>query len=133
MADFCPIGKMTMRALFLSAAVALAAPAAYATDWIAICYGQDAQYTQTIGGAGYIHVGNGDGTYNTQKLKQTYYDGKIICGSADPNAPRSADNIAEVCANKTKNTISVMYGSDVAKGLKPENATPYCNARVSVH
>ncbi len=122
-----------MRILFLAAALAALTSAANAEDWIAICYGQDVQYTQTIGGKGFFHVANNNGTYDTQKLVQSYYDGNIVCGTADTRAPRANSEVSEVCADKAKKTISVMYLNDTQHRIAPENAKLFCTARVSVY
>ena len=109
------------------------APAPVEQTWIGICFGEDTQYTQTVGGAGYFHVGNGDRTYDTQKLVQSFYDGTTICAIPDPKAPRATSAIAEVCANKTTKFISVLYQRDtVTKMVLPKNANPYCKARIDV-
>ena len=122
-----------MRVLLLAAGLAALTTAANAEDWIAVCYGQDSQYTQTVGGPGFFHVANNNGTYDTQKLVQTYYDGNVLCGTADSRAPRAMSEVAEVCADKTKKTISVMtIADDVGKKITPQNARVYCTARVSV-
>jgi hypothetical protein len=121
-----------MRWLLLAAGLALTS-AANAQDWIAVCYGKDSQYTQTVGGAGFFHVANNNGTYDTQKLVQSYHDGNIVCGTADSRAPRAMSEVAEVCADKTKKTISVMtLADDVGKKITPQNARVYCDARISV-
>jgi hypothetical protein len=119
--------------LLIAAAVLALSPAAYAADWVAVCYGQDAQYMQTIGGAGYFHLGLGDGSYSTQKLHQTYYDGNMVCGSADPKAPESAEHVGMVCADITRKAITLMYKDDLSHGKSPKDAPVYCTARVSVH
>jgi len=121
-----------MRMLLAAATLAALAPAAGAEDWIAVCYGRDAQYTQTIGGEGYFHVGNGDRTYDTQKLLQSFHDGNRVCGTADTRAPRASSGISEVCADKANKTVSVMFLSETGKRITPENATLYCQARISV-
>jgi hypothetical protein len=124
-----------MRALLIAAAVAaLTSSAAQAEDtWIAICFGQDAQYTQTVGGPGFFHVGNGDRTYDTQKLLQSFYDGKTVCATPDPKAPRASSGVAEVCANKDTKMISVMpLTTGMPKPVTPLNASPYCKARIDV-
>ncbi len=122
-----------MRTLVILAVLAATATVAQAADWVAVCYGQDAQYMQTIGGAGYFHVGNGDGTYDTQKLTQTYYDGNIVCGTADPKAPRAANHVGVVCADKTRKVISALDLDAMAHKNAAKDAPVYCNARVSVH
>ncbi|MDE2184816.1 MAG: hypothetical protein KGJ78_17525 [Alphaproteobacteria bacterium] len=122
-----------MRAFIILVAAALTACAANAADWVSVCYGQDAQYMQTIGGPGYFHIGNGDGTYDTQKLTQAYYDGNIVCGTADPKAPVGSNHVGMVCADKSRKVISVMYLEQMKQKHSPKDAPAYCNARVSVH
>ncbi len=135
-----------MRVLCLAAALTVlsstamlssAAPAANKTSagqtWIGVCYGEDTQYTQTVGGAGYFHVGIGNHRYDTQKLKQSYYDGTVVCAVPDPKAPRAESNVAEVCADRTKKTISVLYRNGTqTKTAVPHNAQLYCKARINV-
>ncbi len=122
-----------MRLLILALTLAGLGASAQAADWIAVCYGQDAQYTQTINGSGFFHVANGNGTYDTQKLVQIHYDGNQVCAVADPKAPKAMSEVAEVCADKTKKTISVMtIADDVGKKITPQNAHVYCNARVDI-
>ena len=113
-------------------APAPAKPAAEET-WIAICFGEDAQYTQTIGGAGYFHLGTGSRSYQTQKLVQTSYDGNQVCAVADPKAPHADSNVALICANLANKTISVMSDSTAeTKKVDPKNATVFCTARIDV-
>jgi hypothetical protein len=122
-----------MRLMLLAAAGLVFTASANAGDWIAVCYGEDAQYTQTISGQGFFHVANGNGTYDTQKLVQNFYDGNVVCGVVDPKAPKAMSEVAEVCADKVKKTISVMtIADDVGKKITPQNAHVYCTARVDV-
>lgn len=138
-----------MRALVLVTALAMmtgtalakpahkpAAPSAKApteTTWIAICFGEDAQYTQTINGAGYFHLGTGHRTYQTQKLVQTSFDGNQVCAVPDPKAPHADSNVALICANLTAKTILVMSDSTAeTKRVTPQNATVFCTARIDV-
>ena len=118
-----------MRAMLLMAGFAIFAAAAQAEGWMAICGGQEVQYIQTIGGAGYFHVPAGNGTYDTQKLVQSFYDGKVLCGTADPKAPRALSEVAEVCADKAKKTVAIMKFGD-KKPLTPQNAQVICEARI---
>jgi|WetSurMetagenome_2_1015567.scaffolds.fasta_scaffold218715_2 hypothetical protein len=121
-----------MRAVFLMAGLMAFASAAQAEDWIAVCYGQEVQYTQTVGGKGFFHVPNANnGTYDTQKLVQSFYDGNLLCSVADPKAPRALSEVTEVCANKSKKTIAIMNLTD-KKPVTPQNATVICEARISV-
>ncbi|HUO99222.1 MAG TPA: hypothetical protein VMU01_11165 [Rhizomicrobium sp.] len=123
-----------MRLLLIAAGFALSTCAASAEDWIAVCFGQDTQYTQTINGPGYFHVANGNGTYDTQKLVNSYHDGNMVCGTVDPKAPKALSEIAEVCADKANKYISVMtLADDVGKKITPQNSHVYCQARVSVY
>src|SRR5512142_1085982 len=131
--------EVPMRPLVLFAActlfssAALAAPPAAEKTWIAICFGEGAQYTQTIGAAGYFHVGNGDRTYDTQKLMQTYYDGNKVCAVPDPKASRASSDIAMICADRNAKTVSVLYRRDTqTKMVRPSNTLPYCRARIDV-
>jgi hypothetical protein len=124
-----------MRGLVLAAALAALSSAAQAAEqnWIAVCFGEDAQYMQTIGGKGFFHVSNGNRTYDTQKLVQSFYDGNMVCAIPDEKAPRANSGIAEICADKTAKTISVLYLRDTnAKRVIPKNATLYCKARIDV-
>ncbi len=124
-----------MRLLLAAAAFAAFSSAASAAEqnWIAVCFGEDAQYMQTIGGAGFFHVSNGDRTYDTQKLVQSFYDGNTVCSVPDEKAPRANSAVAEVCADKKAKTISVLYLRDTnAKRVIPKNATLYCKARIDV-
>jgi hypothetical protein len=110
-----------------------AAPAKGEPTWIAICLGQDAQYTQTINGPGFFHVGNGDRTYQTQKLVQSQFNGTLVCAVPDPKAPRASTDVALVCADNNAKTVSVIYARDKgAKPVTPANALPYCQARIDV-
>ncbi len=112
--------------------VAVSAPAAQAAVWTAECSGQkEIQYQQVLNGNGYLHLGQGDGSFTTVKLKQTYYDGKMVCGGTGSKA--SANQIGAVCADNTDQTIRVEYGSQLAKGVRPEKAPVYCQAQVSIN
>lgn len=124
-----------MRGLVFAAALAALSSAAQAAEqnWIAVCFGEDAQYMQTINGPGYFHVAIGNRTYDTQKLVQSFYDGNLVCAIPDEKAPRANSGIAEICADKTAKTISVLYNRDTnAKRVIPRNATLYCKARIDV-
>jgi hypothetical protein len=111
-----------------------AAPAKAAEKtWIAICFGEDAQYTQTIGGAGFFHVGTGRRTYQTQKLVQSHYDGNLVCAVPDPKSPPADTEVAIVCADLAAKTISLMSLSTAqTKRVTPQNATVFCKARIDV-
>ena len=128
---------LTALAVMVVAAVAKSKPAAppakapAETTWLSICFTEDAQYTQTINGPGFFHVGNGDHTYQTQKLVQIQFDGNMVCAVPDPKAPRASTDIALICADKNAQMISVMFRRDAAsKPVKPGNALPFCKAHI---
>ena len=113
-------------------APAPAKPAAEET-WIAICFGEAAQYTQTINGPGYFHLGTGQRSYQTQKLVQTVYDGNKLCAVADPKAPHADSNVAMICVDRAAKTISVMSDQTAeTKKVLPQNTTVFCTARIDV-
>ena len=122
-----------MRTLLLAAAFAAISSAAHAETWISVCFGQDVQYTQSVDGTGYFHVANGDGTYDTQKLVQSFHKGDVLCAVPDPKAPRSQADVAEVCADKAKKTISVLQQGDKAVPVTPANAKELCSASINVY
>ncbi len=123
-----------MRKLFIAVALALLMPMqAKAAAWVAYCYGKDTQYSQEIGGVGYLHVGRGDDTYETLRLNQTYYDGKVLCGTADPKSTQVSELIAQVCVDKPNKAISVLYLGQAAHGNPPRELSPYCDAKVTAH
>jgi hypothetical protein len=122
-----------MRRLILIAAFAVLMPGpANAAAWVAVCFGRDVQYTQDIGGVGYFHVGIGDGTYETQRLIQTYYDGNIVCAAADPKAQQISVQIGQICADKTRKVVTADFRSQAHTGPS-KDAQIYCDARVTVH
>lgn len=116
--------------LALPLCLALTAPAEAGAVWSASCTGMDVQYLQTIGGDGFLHLGNPDGSYTTIKLKQSYFNGKVVCGTSGKAGP---NQIAAVCADNQAQVIRLVYGSQVAKGIKPENTATYCEAQVTVN
>ena len=121
-----------MRVLLLAAALATATQAAGAQQtWISACQdGNDVQYIQTIDGVGSFNLPNGDGTFTTIAVKQSFYDGAIVCGAT---GSRNASQIAQVCADTDRNVISVLSPVQAARRLPPQNATIYCNASVNIH
>lgn len=129
-----------LTALVLMSGTALAKPPHKPADkpaaektWIAICFGQDAQYTQTINGPGYFHLGTGQHTYQTQKLVQSFNDGNLVCGTPDPKAPRADSQVAIVCADQKAKTISLMSLTTAeTRKVTPQNATVFCKARIDV-
>lgn len=138
-----------MRAMIFAAAlIAMAGPALAApkaakpavekpaaeTTWVAVCFGEDAQYTQTIGGTGFFHLGTGQRTYQTQKLRQSYFDGSKVCATPDPRAPQADSQLAEVCADMTAKSISVMSLTTAeTKKVTPQNATYFCKASITAY
>jgi len=123
-----------MRALLLVAALAALSSAARAEEtWISICFGEDSQYMQTVGGQGFFHVSNGNHTYDTQKLVQSFYDGNKVCSIPNEKAPRANSDIALICADKTTKMVTVLYRRETTtKMVRPANALPYCKARIDV-
>jgi hypothetical protein len=119
--------------VFICATLLAAAsvPAAQAAMWTAACTGQNQiQYVQTVNGDGYLHLGQGNGTFTSIKLKQSYHDDKMICGST---ATKAAPNeVGAICADNDKQVIRIEYGSQLAKGLRPEKAPVYCQAVVNI-
>jgi len=114
-------------ALIASALCAAAAPA-QAPFWTAICRGEkDANYTQTVGGDGVFNQGLGDGTYQTLPVKQTTYDGNVVCGAA-----AGASQVAQVCADNAKQVIVVKI-HDAKHPKAPLQAMVYCKALVKIH
>jgi hypothetical protein len=119
-----------MRGLLVMALLAATVPAE-AGMWTAACQDQQVQYQQITGAEGYLHVSHGDGTYRTVKLKQSFLDSKMVCGSVP--AKVRANDIATVCADSDGQTIRILRGADLAKGVKPEKAPLFCQAVVNVH
>ncbi len=118
-----------MRALLVTALL-VTAPAE-AGLWTAACQDQQIQYQQIVGAEGYLHVSHGDGTYTTVKLKQSFLDRKMVCASVP--AKVGASEIATVCADSDHQTIRVLKGADLAKGVKPQQAPVFCQAVVNVN
>ena len=123
-----------MRMLVLAAALAVLMPsAANAQTWLAQCRGdKELQYNQKIGGDGTLSVPVGDGTYQSLPLKQTFYDGKMVCGATDPKAA-AANSIAQVCADKAHQNIRLKYREANAKGARGEKDVVYCDALINAY
>ncbi|HUO99223.1 MAG TPA: hypothetical protein VMU01_11170 [Rhizomicrobium sp.] len=121
-----------MRMTLLLAAAAISAVPAFAArqTWIAACQGgQDTQYTQTLGGDGHLNIANGDGTYTTFPVKQAFNNGAIVCGTTGATGK---SQIAEVCADTNRDALAVMSPGQMARHLRPQDATIYCSASVSI-
>ena len=111
---------------------------AAAEVWIAICQdGQNLQYNQTVGGAGFLYLkGNqqASGGYQIARLRQTFFNGTAICGTVPGNGTGSAatggNPITQVCANRSRNTIYIKYKHPTED--RPFESTVYCSARVDV-
>jgi len=117
---------------YLAALVAIsaAAPAAdsAAPFWTAICRGEtDANYEQTVGGTGVFNTGNGDGTYATWTLHQTFYNGTVVCGAA-----KGAENLTQVCADNERQVI-FLKTRDPKRPKAPMVSRDYCRALVKIH
>ena len=122
-----------MRYLLLAAGLAAMTAAAQGETWIAVCLDQDVQFIQTIDEPGFFHVANPNGTYDTQKLVQTFHNDDMVCAVADPKAPQALSEVAEVCMSKSKKTISAILKSETGVALTPQNAKAFCKARISVY
>jgi hypothetical protein len=123
-----------MRKLLLGAALAALMPsAANAATWVAQCMGGiDLQYNQTIGGKGFVHMQMGDGSYQTLPLTQTFYDKVAVCGAVDADAAL-ASNVAQVCANKSRDSIDLKYRDPKATGAPSLIVVEYCKATITVY
>lgn len=123
--------------LALAAVVPAAAQAAKDKDaktWVAVCMdGKDAQYTQIVGGTGYFHLGDDNGSYQTLRLTQTFYDGTAVCGAVDTKLPPGTTPIGQVCANKSRNTIYFKYREAKDTALPDEKVGVFCQAMVTVY
>ena len=120
-----------MRTWLLTALVIAAAPAE-AGLWTAACQDQQIQYQQITGAEGYLHAATGNGgSYTTVKLKESFLSSKMVCGSVP--AKVGANDIATVCADSEHQTIRILRGSDLAKGVKPEKAPVFCQAVVNAN
>jgi len=107
-------------------------PAAAAPVWIASCTGAlRVQYVQTIGAEGYLHLGNSDGSFTTVKLRQVYFDGKIVCGGT--SAKPGPKEIGGICADNGEQKIRIEYGEQIKSGVRPGDVATYCDAQVSVN
>lgn len=120
-----------MRAWLSIIVIAATMPAAQAGIWTAACMDQQVEYQQIVGAEGYVHAAIGDGSYTTVKLKQSFLNNTMICGSV--NAKVAGGEIATVCADSETQTIKVIKGAQLAKGMKPEDAPVYCSAVVNVN
>ena len=123
--------KLHFLALMLMTSAAFAANDA--PFWTAICRGgTDANYSQTIGGTGVFNTGNPDGTYVTWPLKQSFYDGNIVCGAADAKLPPGVPPPTQVCADNAKQIVFLKV-SDPKKPKAPLQVRNYCDAMVRIH
>jgi len=120
-----------MRGLLALAAFVALTSGAEAALWTAACNDEkQLQYQQIIGQEGYLHQGS-NGSYETIKLKQSYFDGKIVCGSVAAKA--GPNEVAAICADNAGQLIRVLTGAQLAKGMRPEKAPVYCRATVSAN
>ena len=121
------------RVVFAAALAALIPSTARAETWVAQCTGgKDLQYNQTIGGAGFLHMQMGDGTYQTYRLTQTLHDSIAVCGAVDADAAL-ASNIAQVCANKSRESIDLKYRDAKAVGAPSLTVVEFCKATINVY
>lgn len=102
--------------------------------WIAACYdGKTLQYSQTIGGKGFLYLDVGEGDYQRIALIQNSYNGNVICSVDDSVVPPGGEHFLKVCADATNNIITLKYTDPVKKKLLIDDAAPYCKAAVTVH
>lgn len=119
---------------FLIAAVLAAAvlpSAASAATWVAICSdGQNIQYNQTVGGAGFLYMKTPLGIYQVARLNQTFFNSIAICGAVVGNS--SGAPITQVCANMDRKIIYLKYQNPTVAGSPIVDAGTYCKATVVV-
>lgn len=109
--------------------VLFAAVPAQAGMWTAACRDQQVQYQQITGAEGYLHVAKGDGSFATVKLKQSFLSDTMVCGAVPAKV---ADNeTAVICADNEHQTLRVIRGAQLAKGMKPTEAPVLCQAVVN--
>lgn len=114
--------------LFVASLSSATAADSAAPFWTAICRGdKDANYTQTVGADGVFNQGQGDGTYQTLPVRQSFYTGKIVCGAA-----QGAAQFAQVCADNERQIIYFRL-RDSKKPKAPLRDVFYCKALVKVH
>lgn len=120
--------RLLILGLFVASLSSATAADSAAPFWTAICRGdKDASYTQTVGGDGVFNQAIGDGTYQSWPLKQTFYNGKIVCG-----AVASPDRLAQVCADNENQTIFYKM-RDPKKPQSPLKDAFFCKALVKIH
>jgi hypothetical protein len=121
-----------MRALIATAAfAAVMFPAKAADVWSATCTNVGSvQYMQTIGGEGFLHLGNPDGSFTSIKLKQSYFDGKVVCGAT--TAKPGPKEIGGICADNDAQKIRLIYGLQITSHIKPGAVASYCDAQVTI-
>lgn len=119
---------MITATLFLAGLMQTASADNAAPFWTAICRDErDANYTQSIGGAGTLNQGLGDGSYQSVAVKQTLYDGKKVCAAAT-----GAASFAQVCADNERQIIYFRL-RDQKHPKAPLQDAFYCRALVKVH
>jgi hypothetical protein len=119
-----------MRTTFSLMIFAALLPAAQAGMWVSACQDQQVQYQQIIGGEGYLHDAKGDGTYTTVKVKQSFLSAKMVCGAVP--AKVADTEAAVVCADSEHQTLRIIRGAQLAKGMKPDKAPVLCQAVVNI-
>ena len=118
------------KTLALAFAAALAVQAAPAETWVSVCTVKDLQYNQTIGGKGTLLIGQGDGTYQSIKLTQTFFDQVAVCGTPDTGQPAPVIPATQICANRSRDSIYLLTRN--AKGPPGAQETPYCEATITI-
>jgi hypothetical protein len=116
--------------ILLSLVLFAAAPA-HAALWTAACRDQNVQYQQITGAEGYLHASRDGASFTTIKLKQSFLSDTMVCGAVPTKV---GDNeVAVICADNAQQTLRVIRGAQLAKGMKPAEAPVLCQADVTVN
>ena len=121
------------RILIIAALAASTAAAANAATWVAACNdGKNIQYVQTVNGLGFLYLKADKEFYQTARLSQTSFDGTTICGTVTANAAAGAGPVTQICADKTRQIISLKYRDPSASGTAMRDVGVFCAATVTI-
>jgi len=118
-----------MRGILLCISIVALSSAANAEVWIATCAGKDLEYVQAVGGRGDLHLGQGNGTYQTITFTQTFHDAETVCGAVD-TGQKPVIPVVQICASKSQQAIYLLLHRH--KGPPAPDEAPYCHAVVTV-
>ena len=119
--------------LFIAALAASTAAAANAATWVATCNdGKNVQYVQTIDGVGFLYLKTDKDFFQIARLSQTSFDGSVICGTVDANAPAGAPSVTQICASKTLQNMTLKYRDPAAAAGAVKDAGLFCAATVTI-